>query len=624
MRVLFLHADRFSYRVTGETSITKLIDPIPPEMNSGSAEEVLVCLIAVEKGDSDKASGVVKKFLEEIATLSKSINCARIFLYPYAHLAANLESPRSAVKVLDMIENSLRSSSAYEVLRAPFGVYKAFDIGVKGHPLSELAKTITATEGEGVVESSALKSDKDKKSEWFVVTPDGEIRTTKDFNFDNYPTLRHLFNYEMGGSRESDEAPPHIKLMQEHELVDYEPGSDKGNFRWYPKGHLIKVLLEDRISDVLNQYGAMRVETPIFYSLNHSALAKYLDKFPARQYRVSSDDAEFFLRFAACFGQYLIKHDMSISHRHLPLKLYELTHYSFRREQSGELAGLRRLRTFTMPDMHTLCADMPQAKDEMLRQVGLSLDWMHDLDFSKNDYVPAVRAVREFYDQNPEHVKNIARMSGQPLLLELWDKRYFYFITKFELNFVDTQRKASALSTVQIDVENTCSFDISYVTAQDTRVHPLMLHTSVSGSIDRNVYALLEREAMHIANGTKPSFPFWLAPTQIRLIPVKEKHIDAAVELSHKLLGRVDIDDRSETVGKRIMFAEREWIPIVLVLGDKELASGRYPARIRGREGETPLEIGELTELFAELMNGRNFRPLNLPKMLSLRPIFHG
>ena len=115
--------------------------------------------------------------------------------------------------------------------------------------------------------------------------------------------------------------------------------------------------LETYVSERVRQYGGLQVETPLMYDYEHPKLSSYLNRFPARQYVLRSEKKDFFLRFAACFGQYMIQHDMQLSYRNLPCRMYELTHYSFRREQTGELAGLRRLRTFTMPDLHTLSAD---------------------------------------------------------------------------------------------------------------------------------------------------------------------------------------------------------------------------------------------------------------------------
>jgi threonyl-tRNA synthetase len=622
MRVLFLHADSFSYEVTGETSITKQLDPIPPGMHKGNAEEVLVCMISIEKGDGDKVRDIVAKAVSDIVSHCKNLDTKNVFLYPYAHLSPTLEAPRTAARILEQLYVELSGLNRFTVYRAPFGFYKRFDIKVKGHPLSELGRTITVE--EGAKESSGLKAEEKKVSEWLIITPGGKAITADHFDFREQRLFKTFFDYETQGSRLSEEAPPHIRLMQDHELVDYEPASDAGNFRWYPKGYVMKKILEEQINTVLNQYGAMQVETPIMYSFNHPALARYLDKFPARQYTVTSDNSEYFLRFAACFGQYLMKHDMQISYRQLPIRLYELTHYSFRREQSGELAGLKRLRAFTMPDMHTLCADIPQSIEEMLNQVKLSLEWMDNLGFKRDEYVVAVRAVKKFYQENSDYAKKIAEYVGNPILIELWPEQYFYFITKFEVNCVDSQGKASALSTVQIDVKNPTDFGITYIDKNSQPQHPMMLHTSVSGSIDRNLYALLEREAIKMKNGQKAGFPFWLAPTQVRLIPVKEHHVPHALELAKKLKGRVDIDDRNETVGKKIRGAEKEWIPLIIVLGDKEIDSDTLPVRIRA-EGETvDMTVEEVCAYFDREMKGKVFRPLNLPQLVSLHPIFRG
>jgi len=624
MKVLLLHADHFSYRVTGNTAITKVLDPIPEEMHSGEADDVLVCMIAVEKGDAASIKQVVENGVKEIVAHCEKIDTKRVYVYPYAHLSASLESPRAADKVMKAMGKHLRSLAGFEVFEAPFGFYKAFDIKVKGHPLSEMSRSIGAEAADATVESAALKVESEIKSEWFVMTPDGAKHPADGFNFAAYPSLEKFRNYEFSGTRVSDEAPPHIKIMREQELVDYEPGSDQGNFRWYPKGYLIKKILEEQANLTMNKYGAMQVETPVMYSFQHPALAKYLDKFPAKQYVVRSEHEEFFLRFAACFGQFLIEHDMNISHRNLPLRMYELTHHSFRREQSGEIAGLRRLRTFTMPDMHTICADAFHAKQEMLKQVALCFEWLTNIGFDSNDYGIAIRAVKDFYEQNRDYVDSIARMAGQPVLLELWDKRYFYFVTKFEVNFNDSQDKSSALSTVQIDVENPSTFGITYVNPEGDSAFPLMLHASISGSIDRNIYALLEKQAIRMKQGKKGGYPFWLAPTQIRLIPIKEHHVEPAKEIAERLNGRIDIDDRNETLGKRIRNAEKEWVPLIIVVGDKELGSDQLPVRFRDKGSEEKMTIAEICDYFDREMGDRVYRPSNLPQTLSIRPIFHG
>jgi threonyl-tRNA synthetase len=365
------------------------------------------------------------------------------------------------------------------------------------------------------------------------------------------------------------------------------------------------------------------------YDIEHPALSAYLKKFPARQYRIRSDDKEFFLRFAACFGQYMIAKDMTISYRNLPLRMYELTHYSFRREQSGETSGLKRLRCFTMPDLHTFCADINQATEEFERQFKTSMNWMNDL---KLDHEVAIRFVKEFFDKNKELAISLAKIANRPILIELWDEKYFYFVMKFEFNVIDSMKKASALSTVQIDVENAERFDISYTDEKGNKKYPYVLHTSISGSIDRCVYAMLEREAIKIKKGQKPVMPFWLSPTQVRLIPIKDDFIDDCNDLMNKLnelsqnyTMRIDIDDRDESVGRKIRDAEKEWIPIIIVIGDMERDTKSYKPRFRNSEigeNEKSYTIDDLNNLIIGKIKNYPKQKIPLPIYVSKRPKF--
>ncbi|NVM57078.1 MAG: threonine--tRNA ligase [Desulfobacterales bacterium] len=623
MRILLIHADRFSFRVTGETSVV-----LPGEMekasSQGEAGESLVVFIAAEKGDEADVASVADQVAEEVLSLASQIGADNLVIYPYAHLSSSLSSPRVAVKLLDEICSQFQSHDHLSILRAPFGYYKSFEISCKGHPLSELAKTITpartAEGGAEAEESQALRAEKTLESEWMIMTPERNEVPAEDFSFASRPNLERLFRYEKSGSRVSEQVPPHIELMRRMELVDYEPGSDQGNFRWYPKGQLMKRLAETYVSSLLTHHGGMQVETPIMYDYQHPKLNLYLQRFPARQYVLLSDQKEYFLRFAACFGQYLIQHDMQISHHHLPCKLYELTHYSFRREQSGELAGLKRLRTFTMPDLHILAKDMEQAKEEFVRQADLAIQCMEGFGL---DFEVAIRFVRDFADQNIPFVEEIVSRCGRPALIELWDERFFYFVAKLEFNFIDALDKAACMSTVQIDVENTHRFDITYVDHKGEKQHPLLLHSSISGSIDRVLYAILESQAMKMKKGQKAAFPFWLAPVQLRLVPVSEKFDEACTQVLEKVSYRIDYDDRDITMGRKIRDAEREWIPYILVLGAKEVAEGCL--NVRTRDGARRKMV--LSELLAEIepqMKEKPFLGLPLPRRLSRRPIFVG
>ena len=206
------------------------------------------------------------------------------------------------------------------------------------------------------------------------MTTDGEMQELDKFNFTSHKKLESLAKYESVKKRSVDEPPPHVALMKKLAIADYEPASDQGNMRFFPNERLIKSQLEQYVTNMVKQYGGYEVETPIMYDSHHPSMESYFNRFPARQYSIDSEGKHLFLRFAACFGQFLMAHDFQLSYKNLPYRLYELTRYSFRREQSGELVGLRRLRAFTMPDCHAFCKDMSQAVEEFRTRFDLSRD----------------------------------------------------------------------------------------------------------------------------------------------------------------------------------------------------------------------------------------------------------
>jgi len=598
MKILFLHVDYIEYEVK-EKAIKNAEDL---KEKKDRMEDCIVAFISVENGDDARAG------VREIEDVARMLNVNRIMLYPYAHLSTNLAQPEEAIKVINEMKDML---SQYEVKKAPFGWYKSFRLSCKGHPLAELSREAKHIE-------EAVEKEKEVKSEWYILTPDGEMIEADKFDFTGHEELKKLYEYEAFGSRRADIQPAHIKLMKELEIVDYENGSDYGNMRWYPKGYLIKRLLEDKVEEICLEAGAMQVETPIMYDVEHPSLKKYLSKFPARQYRVKGDKGrEFFLRFAACFGQYLMAKDMTISYKNLPIRLFEIAK-SFRKEQHGELAGIKRLRAFTMPDMHTICRDEKQAIQEFKKQFLLTLKWKDILGI---DGEIAMRFVRDFFEKHRDFAVELVKLFGKPVLIEMWDERYFYFVMKFEININDSVGKAFALSTVQIDVENPKSFNIKYIDENGEEKYPYLLHASISGGIDRCVCALLENEAKKIKDGKKGMLPFWLSPTQVRLIPVNEEYIDDCINLAKKIKARVDIDDRDESISRKIMDAEKEWVPIIIVYGEKE-KSGKLHPRWRFECRENEVEIQKLNEIIKEKMNGYPFRKLPLPQLLSKRPKF--
>ncbi|MEA3457109.1 MAG: threonine--tRNA ligase [Candidatus Thermoplasmatota archaeon] len=626
MKLLLIHSDYIEYEVKGKA----ISNPEEISLKKDRLEEALTVFIAVEKNDEKSVHQAVLDATAEIEKTAGQLKAKNIMLYPYAHLSSDLGSPKIAREILVELEYELKNKD-FNVKRSPFGWYKAFKISCKGHPLSELSRNIIPGEKEEEDETESLKKERKLSSYWNILTEDGVLHEIDGFNFKGHENLKKFSFYEKEKSRAVKKEPAHIKLMQKLEIADYEPASDGGNMRFYPKGRCIKKLIEQYVNRRVAEYGGLEVETPIMYDMDHPTLSKYLQRFPARQYQIESDKRSFFLRFAACFGQFLMAHDATISYKALPLKLYELTKYSFRREQSGELAGLRRLRAFTMPDVHAMVSDLDMAMDEFKVRFDLSLSVLKNIGIQNDDIEMALRTTKDFYEENKEFIIDLVKKLGKPILIETWDERIFYFILKFEFNFVDMSDKASALSTDQIDIENGERYDIKFTDKDGTQKHPLILHCSPSGAIERVIYALLEKEAIKMQKGQKPMLPLWLSPTQVRFIPVKDKFVSNCEKFIEELnsskygvIVRADIDDREESVGKKIRDAEKEWVPIILVIGDKELESNSFTPRFRDTNfaEKEAYSLDELKEKISETVKDYPQNLLPLPMHMSKRVKF--
>jgi threonyl-tRNA synthetase len=612
MRLLFIHSDHLEFEAREEVSDDLAErEGVPLE---GRMEECVTVFISVESDDEENLDGVVENALAEIDDVTGQLNTDRVVLYPYAHLSEDLASPGSATTVMQNLEAAM--SESYETLRAPFGWYKSFEVSCKGHPLSELSRHVAAhRDEEGEDEPDREPSD------WLVMRPDGTTADALDAKAEASADMQAFIEDEVEDVTASPgEEPPHIELMREKELVGYDELSDVGNLRFYPRGKLIRDALMDYVNDLVVDYGGMPVETPIMYDLGARSINEHAGKFGERQYRFESGDRRMMLRFAACFGQFSIMRDMHISVNDLPLRVYEMSTYSFRREQQGEVAGLKRLRAFTMPDMHTATKDMDQAREELLAQATLALQTSEDLDIN---YEPAIRMTREFYEDNEAWVQEVVEELGKPALLEVIPERHHYWSAKIDFAAIDSLGRPIENPTVQVDVESAERFDIEYMDSEGAH-NPPILHYSPSGGIERVMAALLEETA----DMETPQLPTWLSPTQVRFIPVNpDEHLAYCDELADHLEDaevRVDIDDRDESVGKRIAGAETDWVPYYVVVGNDEMESDRMGVNVRIDDDEREMTLAELEETVREDVADLPQRSRYLPRYVSKHPSFTG
>jgi len=605
MRLLLIHSDYIEYEAKKRTKMAE-----ESAVLADSQTEALTAFCAVESVDEEDIGGVIAQAVEEISATADKVNAENIVIYPYAHLSSDLASPEVAVGALQSLKEELEAVG-FAVKRAPFGWYKSFKISCKGHPLSELSKTIVPSE-----EGAAKKTKKEVTHDWFVLTPDGKQHDYHEF-LDDSP-FGCLVKKELGIAVPIGGEPAHVSLMRGKELVDYEPASDVGCLRWMPKGKLIRDLLADYVLRMVLEYGGTPVETPVMYDLGDRAIYEHADKFGERQYRFKSNNRNMMLRFAACFGMFSIMRDMHISPNTLPMKMYELSTYSFRHEQKGEVIGLKRLRAFTMPDMHTLCTDMPEALKCFEEQ--LAMGWKTGRDF-ETKLVAAFRCTKDFYAEHEAWVKKIVKESDCPMLIEILSDRVHYWVAKIDLAAIDGQMRPIENPTVQIDVESSTRFNIKYHKEDGTVVHPPILHCSPTGSVERVICAILE----NVSTQAVPALPLWLSPMQARVVPVAGRHLALAQDICTALNAaqvRCDLDDRDESVGKKVREAGMDWVPYVIVVGDEEEKSRNLTVTIRrksqpNKPHKEQMTVDELISQVKKETLGMPFRPLYTPQALS-------
>ncbi len=421
--------------------------------------------------------------------------------------------------------------------------------------------------------------------------------------------------------------PPHIKVMRQLELLDYEPASDVGHFRFYPKGALVKELLEEYCHKIaVDLIGAMRIETPLMYRLSQKDIAEQAAKFLEKDYRIKvSETKELLLRFAGDFGLFSIMKNVQMSQRQLPIRVFELSP-SFRLEKRGECVGLRRLRAFTMPDIHCFCRDYEQGKEEvamitkhydkLVRALGI-------------DYVLVFRIVEEYYEQTKDLLIQLAKNLERPILIEFLPEMTHYWNVKNEFQFVDATEGTGQLSTVQLDVTDAERYGITYTNDEGEEVGCIIVHTSI-GSIERLIYGLLESAVKRQQEGQLPSLPTWLAPVQVVVIPVTEKHQKHAEKIVSQLRAkqvRAVLDDRGKTVGWKIRNAGKQWVPFVAVIGDKEVKAKTLAVTIREKstlkQSKTEaMKMSSLVKSIKSACEGKPFQQLSMPERISKWPIF--
>lgn len=379
----------------------------------------------------------------------------------------------------------------------------------------------------------------------------------------------------------------HKKLGRELDLFmmsDYAPGMPF----FLPKGMILRNILENYWYEEHTKEGYIFIKTPIMMSKELWEVSGHWDNYKENMYTSLVDDREFAIKPMNCPGSMLVYKNGLHSYKDLPLRMGELGQVH-RHEASGALNGLFRVRTFTQDDAHIFMTP-DQIESEVVRLIGFidrvynSLGLSYDIELSTR---PEEKYIGDLaiWEKSEAALAAACQAAGKDYKINPGDGAFYG--PKLDFHVKDSLGRVWQCGTIQLDMNLPERFDLTYVDSHGEKQRPIMLHRVIFGSIERFIGILIE----HFAG----AFPLWLAPVQVKVLPVKnEFHLEYAKEVVAKLEAagiRVELDDREEKLGYRIREAQMQKVLYQLVLGENEVANGTVTYREYGKQTQTTLEM---------------------------------
>ena len=405
-----------------------------------------------------------------------------------------------------------------------------------------------------------------------------------------FPSQKELDQYLK--QLEEAEKRDHRKIGKELDLFSFHPEAP-GDVFWHPKGLTIMHELIKYWRQVHRREGYQEVRTPEILTRetwNQSGHASY---YLEKMYRVLSPDAkkwDMAVKPMNCNGGMLIYKTLLKSYKEFPLKMGELG-VVHRYETSGELHGIIRPREFTQDDAHIYCTPQ-QVKEELKKVIDLCSEIYEACDLKINHIEFSTRPEKsigsdEVWEKAERVMKQVLKEKKVPHQINEGDGAFYG--PKFDFHFKDSLGRTWQCATIQLDFAQPENFDLEYITPEGTRQRPVMIHRTIYGSLERFIGILIE----HYAG----SFPVWLAPMQVKIIPIANRHQQYGEEILNKLLEeevRAELDNRSGTMEAKIRDAALQKIPFMIIIGDKEIGKSKVESRkskkifisVRTREGK--------------------------------------
>ena len=561
MKTLNLHVDYIEFQSL-KKALKSMSDLSEKDKAPKKIQEALVVFIAVEKTDSN-VEGVVKKLVENTKDIAGQVKVENIVLYPYAHLSSNLGSPELAIKILEEAQKALEKQK-FNVSRAPFGYYKSFEMKVKGHPLSELSREIIVEGDENVEEN-----------------------TSHELLLKKMSKIKMSTQKAPGGLKSNVELGRDLDLYIVSEIVG------GGLPLFTPKGTIIYRELKRFIEDEEIKRGYLYTKTPIMAKSDLYKISGHWQHYKEDMFSLNIRGETFALRPMTCPFQFVLYKRKPRSYKELPIKYAEIADL-FRNEKSGELRGLTRVRQFSLADAHVICTEAQLEKEfeEVLNLVKFVMKSLNVKDiwyrFSKGD----IKNKEKYIDNPAAWKESEAKMKK---ILDKLKLKYVeakgeaaFYGPKLDIQYKDVFGKEDTLITIQIDFALPENFDMTYKDENNKDKRPMVIHRSSIGALERIIAYLLEK--------TQGNLPLWLSPVQIKILPMTDKNIKFSGKIKQDLIEkgfRVEIDDREESMGKKVRDAQIEKVNYMITIGDKEEKSKTLAIRSRDGKVEYGVKIDD-------------------------------
>ncbi len=402
---------------------------------------------------------------------------------------------------------------------------------------------------------------------------------------ENNPQLQRIYGALFETEEELDahlerlaeaERRDHRRLGRELDLFFFDAIAPASPF-FLPKGAMIYTLMVDFIRKLYTSYGYQEIITPQIFLTDLWKRSGHYDNYLENMYLTQSDEVEYGVKPMNCPGHCVVYSSQLHSYRGLPLRYADFGRLH-RNERSGVVHGLTRVRSFSQDDAHIFCR-IDQIQDEFSSLIRMMREVYAAFGLNEPRYTLSLRPERrvgsdETWDRAEQALREALIAAGADFQ-EILNEGAFYG-PKIDLFSQDALRREWQLSTFQLDFNLPERFDLEYVTEDNRRERPVMIHRAILGSLERFLGVLLEHNA--------GAFPFWLAPVQATIIPIADRHVPYAGRVRQRLQDaglRSEIDDRNERMNAKIRDAQSQRVPYMLVVGDREAEADTVAVRSR-------------------------------------------